>query len=75
VISDTALSNLRNYYQALHGRTEAIVQAFQDARAQGLVADEIEWVEPFDTLHGARRSDPGSLPGTHNCILRALLPG
>jgi len=53
MISDTAISNLHGYYNALHGQTEAIVQAFNDARAKGLIADDIEWVEPFGTLHGA----------------------
>ena len=53
MVNDAALSNLKTYYDALEGDAAAILKAFDDARTTRLISDEIEWIEPFGTMHGA----------------------
>src|SRR5262245_53503232 len=52
MVSEDRVQAVERYYASARGTSPALVAAFEAARKEW-IADDIEWIEPFGTLHGS----------------------
>src|SRR4051794_27748717 len=70
MVSKKARDAVAHHYELNHGTGEDMIAAFVTAREEYLHED-IEWIEPFGTIHGAEQVQQ-ALIGVHTKAFKAM---